>query len=546
MAPPVPAPPPRPSYADVQNPQTAAETLVTPVAPPPDDDVEKVAVIVTHGMGQQVPFETLEMLANAVRTEASLQNPGAPSPMVTTRVVRLGTKGEPTEPQLTRAELRITLPDGMPRDVHFYEVYWAPLTEGKVTIRDVISFLYSAGWLGIRNTFQGRYFDRWMFGTFQRFTKKTWTLVLSFLMAFADLASLVLINGIIAAVAASNMLTGGKTDWPTPELGAALTFDMLFVVAALGLVGIGVFLAPRWLRYLAWACVWTGIVALPVIACLMALHIALPPTHQAWHQAILESKWVIFVLWGCALLASGYVRKILIQYVGDVAAYINAHTVSKFWKIRKDIYETAMRVFSPVYKSRRNEEKIYEWERYSLDGRLKPHYTTPVCKFQYENVLVVGHSLGSVVSYDSLNGLLLEDELSAPPLYVPQRTRLLLTFGSPLDKTAFIFRTHKKNVSEIREAAAAAVQPMIASYLHRPRQWANIFSRNDWVSGSLEFYDSNPPPPTPVIPPEPHLRVPVPVENMEDLDASSPLMAHIQYWNNPILRRVLYSVLTTR
>ena len=87
---------------------------------------------------------------------------------------------------------------------------------------------------------------------------------------------------------------------------------------------------------------------------------------------------------------------------------------------------------------------------------------------------------------------------------------------------------------------------MIASYLHRPRQWVNIFSRNDWVSGSLEFYDSNPPPPAPAIPPVPHLRAPVPVENVEDFDASSPLVAHIQYWNNPLLRQVLYSVLTTR
>src|SRR5712671_3975199 len=107
---PQPAPRPRPSYAGVQNPQTAAQTQVTPAAPPADDAVEKVAVIVTHGMGQQVPFETLEMLANAVRTESSLQNPGAPLSTVTTRVVRLGTTGEPTEPQLTRAELRITLP----------------------------------------------------------------------------------------------------------------------------------------------------------------------------------------------------------------------------------------------------------------------------------------------------------------------------------------------------------------------------------------------------------------------------------------------------
>jgi hypothetical protein len=542
MAPPVQAPAPRPSYVNVPDARTNAQAQVTPAEPPPDDGVEKVAVIVTHGMGQQVPFETLEMLANAVRREASLQNPGTPSPRVATRVVRLGTKGEPTEPQLPRAELRLTLPDGSSRDVHFYEVYWAPITEGKVTIRDVIGFLFSAGWLGITNTFQGQFFERWMFGAFQRFQKKTWTLFLSFVVAFAELGSLVLINGIIAAVATSKMLTGGKTDWPTPELRAALTFDMLFIVAGLGLIGMGVFLVPRVLRHLAWALVWTGIVALPIVAFLMALHIALPPTHPAWHQNILETKLLLFGLWGCALLASSYIRKILIQYVGDVAAYINAHTVSKFWTIRKDIYETAMRVFSPVYKSRRNEEVIYEWERHSLDGKLRPQEARPVPRFQYEKVFVVGHSLGSVICYDSLNGLLLEDELSAPALYVPQRTKLLLTFGSPLDKTAFIFRTHKEKESEIREgAAAAAVQPMIVSYFHRPRRWVNIFSRNDWVSGSLEFYDTNPPPPAPVIPPLPPLRVLVPVENVEDPDANRPLLAHIQYWDNALLRQELYA-----
>jgi len=143
-----------------------------------------------------------------------------------------------------------------------------------------------------------------------------------------------------------------------------------------------------------------------------------------------------------------------------------------------------------------------------------------------------------------VNGLLLEEELSSPALYFPQRTRLLLTFGSPLDKTAFIFRTHKNQGSEIREAAAAAVQPMIVSYLHRPRRWLNIFSRNDWVSGSLEFYDTNPPPPLPAVAHVPPLHVPAPVENVEDFDANSPLIAHIQYWNNSLLRRELYTALT--
>lgn len=98
MATPPAAPPPRPSYASVQDPETTAQAGVQPAPPPPDDGVEKVAVIVTHGMGQQVPFETLELLANAVRTEAANCNPGAPPPPVVTRVVRLGTKGDPRSP----------------------------------------------------------------------------------------------------------------------------------------------------------------------------------------------------------------------------------------------------------------------------------------------------------------------------------------------------------------------------------------------------------------------------------------------------------------
>jgi len=516
---------------------------VKPAAPPPDDGVEKLAVIVTHGMGQQVAFETLELLADAVRKEAAARNPGAPPQPIATRVVRLGSKGDPTEPQLPRAELRVFLPDGTPRDVHFYEVYWAPLTEGKVTTLDVIVFLFDAGVMGIKNTFQGDFFERWMFGAFQRFTKRTWTLFFSFVMAFLEIGSLILINGIIGVFATSKALTGGITGWPSSELRVVLTLDMLFVVAAMASVVAGILLIPRGLRRLAWMFVWIGLLALPVAAALMGIHVAFPAARPELQETFLDTKWILLALWGLALVASAVARKVLVEYVGDVAAYVNSHQVSKFWEVRKGIYESATRVFGPVYKAQRDEEVVYKWERYSLDGRAKPFDPMPVNRFRYEKIFVVGHSLGSVISYDALNGLLLEEELLAPALYIPQRTRLLLTFGSPLDKTAFIFRTHKDQGSEIREAAAAAVQPMIVSYLHRPRRWLNIFSRNDWVSGSLEFYDTNPPPPVPPGLHVPPLHVPVPVENVEDFDANSPLIAHIQYWNNPLLRSVLYKAL---
>jgi hypothetical protein len=75
---------------------------------------------------------------------------------------------------------------------------------------------------------------------------------------------------------------------------------------------------------------------------------------------------------------------------------------------------------------------------------------------------LVGRSLGSVVAYDTLNGLLNEDVSRST------RTQLLLTFGSPLDKTAFLFRAQSE-FSDVREALAAATQPLIVDYALRPR-----------------------------------------------------------------------------
>jgi len=86
-------------------------------------------------------------------------------------------------------------------------------------------------------------------------------------------------------------------------------------------------------------------------------------------------------------------------------------------------------------------------------------------------MIVLGHSLGSVIGYDVLNGLMLEEQLCNQPLQVADRTRMFLTFGSPLDKTAFLFRTQKDMRSQVREVGAAAVQPMIAAYGNRPLEW---------------------------------------------------------------------------
>jgi hypothetical protein len=512
----------RDSYANVGEPQTSPQVPVVPAQPAADDGVEKVAVIVTHGMGQQVPFETLELVANAVRDEDLRRNPGT-NPQVTTRVVRLGTTGKSDEPQLPRAEIRLTRDDHRPVDVHFYEVYWAPLTEGKVTIRDVIAFLWSAGAQGTWNSMRKKEFERWMFGRFQQFVISRLHLVLAFAMALAVLAALVVFNGVIAAVATSKVLTGGTAGWPAPAQRTALTLDLFLIDAALVLIAIGIFVIPKMYRTsrrrrFAWTLIWIGLVGLPVVAGILMWQVFVPPQQAWWNFPLLQNTIVLIFIWGIAAAITEFIRRVLVESIGDVTAYVNAHVVSKFWELRKSIYETAMKVFGPVYKTGGNK------------------------KFLYQRIFILGHSLGSVISYDALNGLFLENELSAPDLGVAERTKLFLTFGSPLDKTAFIFRNHVEPQFEVREAEAAAVQPMIVSYHRRPRRWVNLYSHDDWVSGSLEFYDTNPPPPVPAWPPA--VGVPVPVQNLEDTEANAPLRAHIQYWTNRRFRETLYNAIT--
>jgi hypothetical protein len=97
---------------------------------------EKRAVWVVHGMGQQIPFETLDSLATGILD--ALPNPTQIKPRL--RTVKIA------DQVLQRVELDI---DGEKKDdagkplnqyeLHLYETYWAPKTEGVANLTDVVS-----------------------------------------------------------------------------------------------------------------------------------------------------------------------------------------------------------------------------------------------------------------------------------------------------------------------------------------------------------------------------------------------------------------------
>ncbi len=112
----------------------------------------------------------------------------------------------------------------------------------------------------------------------------------------------------------------------------------------------------------------------------------------------------------------------MVQYVGDVAIYVRPNKLDRFDAVRSEIKEAARSVVSALFRS------------YEL--KAQPGSAS---ELQYDKIALVGHSLGSVIAYDTLNRLMLDDWLCEGALQVAQRTATMVTFGSPLNKTAFLF-----------------------------------------------------------------------------------------------------------
>ena len=486
-------------------------------------------------MGQQVKFETLDLAATALRREALRR--GNAEPAVAVRMLRFD------DDAIARAELTLTDAGGAARAVHLFEAYWAPLTEGQIGVLQTLAFLVRSGWAGLRRSARGC-FHRFMFGRNQRLPVGP-RAGLAFLAALAALLAFLSLSAEVTGVALTRIITGGRAAWPDPRLLVDLTLDVLALFGSLGLAAIGIGLAASGRRIgtkgsvrvpsparvkLAWALVWSAFPLMLASGALAAWHVVIhccagvehplwcgwPPFAAAAAALGADCPPLLFtllamLLWGSLLAVAVPLRGVIVQFAGDVAIYVSAFTVNRFQKTRDEIQAAGLQVARCVY----------EW---SEPGEAAPHY---------DRVIVVGHSLGSVIAYDTLNAMLREDALDGGGLAVADRTSMLLTFGSPLDKTAFLFRNQRDETSDVREALAAAVQPLIRDYALRPARWVNLWSPGDWIGAKLSYYDD-----------PAGAGGAKRIENLVDPDATTPLMAHNEHWDGRLLGRLLYDEAT--
>jgi hypothetical protein len=601
-------------------------------AQPPTEAVEKRAIWVVHGMGQQVPFETLDALAQGV-IDAAPANPNGWRISLPPRIVsaKFLSADSLTKTQVVqRVELDLHRPGLDPKNIeklelHLYEAYWAPLTEGVAKVNDVLSFLYDGALHGLLNCI--RPFHRAMFPddrspipnpppTVGKVAEGIWAFRIPPIVALQIIAALKVvfalgaINVVILAASAAKLRFPIFGYWPisgywdqltaiaTAVTAVALTFGAVLFLAeassrkkasrvfkailigltwiSLSIAGASIVIAavlmlliplfPKlglWIQggfhYRATQFVSTVAILLAFLLCAFAavrrsskrvrgikyrlgfipfflflagflLHITLlgllvvvqyvhffnPAGLAQWQQQLIGLFGSPFWVWPALLAISKLIAHIIVEYPGDVAIYVAPNKLDRFNEVRQKIKQLALDSLEPLYSAR-------------AESSMAPLYS---------KVAVVGHSLGSVIAYDTLNRLLLLDGLLNNAIGVEHRTCLLETFGSPLDKTAFFYSYQGTENFNIREQLAASVQPLIQSYADFRRfPWINVYSRSDVICGRLKFYDVNPP--NSAVPPAAN-----PVSNVPDPDAVVPLIAHVEYWKNSTLWNELLTVLT--
>lgn len=496
---------------------------------------QRVAILATHGMGKQVPFETIEDIVATIKQGLELKESGAGE-----KVVCLSNSESTDTGILSYASLSGSL-FSSERIVDVYEAYWSPIPEGKISAGRTLWFLLSAGVRGIVQSRNAK-FQRWIFEKWVTYEINPLKLLVQFLMAcmlFTSVFAVMLAAVFLPTVKFMAPFTGG-------HVSKALVTDVTLVLVVL--FGACLVAALPYLPFFAnWkvdttqrsfllpACKLGAIlggITLVLGAVAIIVHLIFdrePNATSLWlkvfgmgiHQSdIVTGRWYpafVISIWLPAAVFGYVARELIVQFVGDVAIYLSCYDVSEFLYVRDEIREQVYRTFRHVYRKEMSEEANDSSENRSTS---RPYY---------DHIIVLGHSLGSVISYDVLNRLIVEDEKELKDSNVTSRTKLFMTYGSPLNKTAFVFRNLKANTFQVREALAAESQPLIRHRKYRPQKWINIYSPHDIVSGPLEFYEDG--------------SGTNPIVDIVDPKADVPLLAHVMYSKNQVLQENLIAAL---
>ncbi len=512
--------------------------------------VGRTAILVIHGIGQQDPYETLDSFGRGFVDyfRGQFAGAGGSNSVREIRPVRIN-HGDWTEVALRLRFEKPATGRGL-QELHLHEYYWAPHTQGRVTYRAVLTWLIRTVLTPLRYLSQNLH-EEWaasggklttVGAVFAREVMRIFLLYLPMLAVFGYLA-----YALVTLPDLMQVLRPLLSAWTKEPRWIPLAVSML--AATVSVLLLSFMLTTIWrLRYqrrtliqreaeIAWfalAGLWTMVfllLAVGVTAAFWPIEFvrSLLEKLRSWDSAWIFIRGKVWPLAKTVLLfwIILYLRRILVDYVGDIAVYVTADEKAEHYKARSQILKESTEVLRRLLASAEN----------------------------YDRVIVAGHSLGSVIAYDTINRLLDENwALRNPPAPGPALTRDqlaklqgLVTFGSPLDKIYYFFRRQVDEDQAIRAQVLSFLYGFRRGKSYRkygnytmtfgppgtpegdasshpvPGQefrWLNLWARMDPVSGFLDHY---------VLDPQDQLSRPYLLWGS----------AHLAYWRDPVLYQVV-------
>lgn len=490
------------------------------VQPAPKQSRKRAALLLIHGIGEQRPYQTLDAFARGLALGFGLQREEMAHKLV---YVKNGSTGA------SRSFLRLQLPEekalnrSEAREVDLHEFYWAGLVQGQIKVRQVLKWLAKTSLTPLRSWSRQ---PAVLFREDGARLRPGWIFLRELLRSFLLLAAGSLIVGLFlySAYNAETLGDTGQELWGIVsgvEHPIWLASWVVIVVCALMILRGWLQLMTQRIRYAtklrsqermektatrSWArASLITLVALGAAAMWVDGHFQLNTgllAADVW--AAIRPAPVAAIIGATA--ATVILRSFLVKYLGDVALYVTADERSSFFRTREEILERSTDLLRRLLKD-----------------------------VGYDAVYVAGHSLGSVIAYDTLNRVVREVRAEAGSSGQSEkmergdwnRLRGLLTFGSPLDKVYYFFRTTVKDEEVIRAQVLSSLHgfraresgrdygnlEILVPKIPEPEQfrWCNVYSRSDPVSGHLDFYKVDRPQ---------HRRI------------YNPFTAHNAYWND--------------
>jgi hypothetical protein len=474
----------------------------------PPADPNAAAVLVIHGIGEQAPYQTLDAFVQGVAVKFGIQAKQLEHRLESTRIGTLSSIRMP----LPRATAR-----GGARVLDFYEFHWAGMVEGRIGLRQVL------GWLLRTALSPLRLWAHQAIALTQAARAKGErrpNLTPYFLGEIGRSALLLVVGAALVAPFVYSLsqpralaAAWGALRLAVPSVRDGLVLAMLIAGALLVFATArgGGALLRQWRKGAGterWAVEWWSRASIGAAAIIVALAIAADFVLHLQSGRLLRSIWnavapLPISLPLLAAVAGAGLGRLLVDYLGDVALYTAADENSVYFRTRVAILK-----------------KSTELLRHLCEGG------------GYGGVYLAGHSLGSVIAYDSINKYVKDTRAGAAPKgegVGMERLRGLLTFGSPLDAVYYFFRTDVGPHEPVRAQILSSLHGFrkrssgrdygrftLAEYevpeLKRCH-WLNVYSHTDLISRRLVFYDVD--------------------EQVSRAYPLSPIRAHLAYWNDP-------------